>query len=189
MSTKGQISKKRTPSLVGQRFGKWTVIEELASSRCEYRASYQHRIYYTCKCDCGNFGRVDKHSLSTGNSKSCGCGRKESNSKRSGANSPVWKGGRYLDDGGYIRIRKYGYAGQTKSGYIREHIYIMEQHLGRQLYKGETVHHKNGIKIDNRLENLELWANNHSNGQRVEDQIEWAIQVLQMYAPEKLNHC
>jgi len=57
----------------------------------------------------------------------------------------------------------------------------MEQALGRKLYRDETVHHRNGVRIDNRIENLELWSKNHPAGQRVVDKIEWAKEILARY--------
>lgn len=56
-----------------------------------------------------------------------------------------------------IKVGK-DYFGTTRSGWIQEHRYVMEQSLGRPLGKGEHVHHKNGDRTDNRLENLELWS-------------------------------
>jgi len=58
----------------------------------------------------------------------------------------------------------------------------MEQHIGRELRKGETVHHVNGNRADNRIENLELFLSNHGPGQRVSDQVGFAIKILTDYA-------
>jgi hypothetical protein len=65
----------------------------------------------------------------------------------------------------------------------------MEEILGRPLRKGETVHHRNGKRADNRPENLELRISTHPQGQAVEDVVAWAEKVLEEYRPvaEKLG--
>jgi hypothetical protein len=72
-------------------------------------------------------------------------------------------------------------------GAVLDHRLVMEAKLGRRLLHQEEVHHKNGDRNDNRLENLELWSSSQPPGQRVEDKVDWAREILRLYAPYELS--
>lgn len=72
-----------------------------------------------------------------------------------GLHSPTWRGGRNYRNG-YVVILAHNHPNATKAGYMFEHRLVMEQILGRYLLPSEKVHHKNGVKDDNRPENLKL---------------------------------
>lgn len=80
---------------------------------------------------------------------------------RSGALHKGWKGGRIVNKDGYVEVYSPGHPQAKKhTHYILEHRLVMEGHLGRLLARTEVVHHKNGVKTDNRIENLEVFESN-----------------------------
>ena len=98
----------------------------------------------------------------------CGrsCGMRYAGSQRvhkRGEEHPNWRTGRHVRKrDGYVQVRITNEAGERV--YVLEHRLVMEQHLGRPLEEHETVHHKNGDKSDNRIENLELRVGRHGRG-------------------------
>ncbi len=85
---------------------------------------------------------------------------------------------------GYRLIWHPEHPNRDKRGYVPEHVAVMAQALGRPLIPGENVHHKNGIRDDNRLENLEVWLSSQPSGQRVRDLIEFANSITAQYGTD-----
>jgi hypothetical protein len=161
----------------GQRFGRWQVIERAGRAK-------NNLALWKCICDCGNVKNVRAVALVRQLSTSCGCQSNERKRQRKGSDHWAYKGGRTTNKHGYIMMT--GVDNRT-AGIHYEHRFVMEQALGRRLFSDETVHHKNGIRSDNRLENLELWAKSHGSGQKVDDLVKWARVILERYAPEHLR--
>src|SRR5947209_4197140 len=84
--------------------------------------------------------------------------RHNSRLAHTGRQSMAWKGGRHTDRHGYVQVWRPEHPNARMGGYIHEHRLVMSEHLGRPLKSHENVHHKNGNRSDNCLDNLELWT-------------------------------
>jgi hypothetical protein len=160
-------------AMAGQRIGRLTVLKQVETPRYPTR--------WHCRCDCGKETEVFAQSLRKGSTQSCGCLLLERLRSYRGKNHPQWKGGKHTTDDGYVITRLPSTVIGAKTRYRAEHRLVVEAYLGRELTADETVHHKNGIRNDNRLENLELWSSRHPQGQRVEDLLKWAKEIVLKY--------
>lgn len=84
-------------------------------------------------------------------------------------------GSRIKSKTGYVRVHAPTHPNSNCDGYVLEHRLVMEKMLGRPLAEWENVHHLNGLRDDNRPENLELWAVPQPSGRRVSDLVNWVV--------------
>jgi hypothetical protein len=151
--------------LSGRIYGVLTVL-----SICDKTDAKGRFSYWSCRCVCGGIRLVGRTHLLNGKHYKCSCSRKKTGpllfdpvartdfgQKNMGSKNPI---GEFF--GGSVGKRGY-VLGKVWDGHelrrVKEHTFVMELHLGRKLLRNEEIHHVNGIKTDNRLENLELFAN------------------------------
>jgi hypothetical protein len=164
--------------LTGQQFGRLRVLSKTESKKFSCGST---QAQWLCVCECGRVCVVLAQNLRSGNSRSCGCLQVEMAQNKKGPHGE----GRQLTKQGYVKLyvedgdRRY--LRNPDSRYELEHVLVMSRSLRRPLLPEETVHHKNGERSDNRLDNLELWSSAHPPGQRVEDKVKWAREILSLY--------
>jgi len=125
-----------------------------------------------CKCGCGGFAKIGRKFIwghqnrgrkrpdmvGENNPSKLSYVRKIQSEANSGEKNPGWKGGR-AKSGGYITILVPDHPFADVNGRVKEERLVMEKHLGRYLSKEEIVHHKDGTKDNNKIENLKLFKN------------------------------
>jgi hypothetical protein len=166
------------PQLVDQAAGTLETTLRMQHRTCvecgrTYMPSSRHLRCPACRskdsCSCG--------SSKQGKSATCSACRTVA-----GESNGNWKGGQTRHKAGYIIARAPGHPRAAgSSSYVFEHILVMEEILGRFLLPGESVHHLNGIRDDNRPEILELWTRPQPTGIRASDAVAWARHILELY--------
>ena len=154
--------------------GKWFYWWESRQRRC-----YQVRVKQCEGCGAAYLSRHPNRDHF--------CTSRCSNLHRPGApilaDAYAWRGGRSKNANGYVLI-KVAAARAGKRGYVFEHRLVMERIIGRALLRSENVHHINGVRDDNRPENLELWTSSQPSGQRVADKLAEARKIIALYGAQ-----
>jgi hypothetical protein len=143
------IGKKSTSLFI------YSACEDCGESRWVRLREGKFPEYKYCHRCCHKWNNLSAKSLSSAISSI------KNRKKLCGENHPFWKGGRWINSAGYVEVwlpKDSPFFPMTagRKGYVLEHRLVVAQHIGRCLKPWEVVHHRNGIKTDNRRENLEL---------------------------------
>lgn len=140
--------------------------EKVKSQAKQYRKSFccrEHKYLWAranlinkLELSCSNCGVVFRRRHDAKIGRNTFCSRKCQYELHRGENSTFYKGGRYKNDKGYVLVLATDHPRKVAGQYVYEHVLKTEKHLGRYLEKNEHIHHINGIKDDNRLENLQI---------------------------------
>lgn len=112
-----------------------------------------------------------KYLVRASNSITVYCSKSCFGQSKRGENNPSWISGRRITWSGYVSVIDHTHPNKNRNNCVLEHRLVMEKMLGRYLETYETVHHKNGIRTDNRPENLELWVKSQPYGVRFNEAI------------------
>ena len=138
-----------------------------------------------CECGCGKRTAIAtstdaRRDQYAGHPKRCLPGHHANDIK--GSSSGRWNGGRRINGCGYVVVFDPQHEMSNPQGYVLEHRKIVSDLIGRPLQRNEHVHHKNGDREDNSPENLELMLiGSHPTGQRIEDIVAWAREIIRRY--------
>jgi len=180
----GQIFRRKPGELreYVKKFGLEPRYCSIACSAVGRRADTEEKTRVSC-AECGKLLERQRHPsgriIRSRRYCSAAC-KGAAKSKMYHSRKPVLETTRRVSRHGYIRLFVQDAPGTPRRD-VFEHRYVMEKAIGRALHSDETVHHKNGVKDDNRIENLELFCSRHGPGQRVTDQVAWAIDLLRAY--------
>lgn len=154
------------------------------SKRCKRKRDRQAEIEkFVLICPrCKKKRTVSRPSYQKNNTlckKCAGLIAREKSPSPSGKNSHVWKGGRRIDSQGYVKLHKPGHQFADSTNYVREHIYVICEEYGVEFFEtnGGCVHHINGDKQDNSLNNLYV-CTSEQNKQYTSDLLEIAYALV-----------
>lgn len=144
----------------------------------ECRKCYNIVSNYSLGLKCSDCDKPIANTTRTGHCRPC-------HSAWAKANNIYSRPRRWVSVQGYALLNQhYGHPNANHKGEILEHVKVMSESLGRPLVAGENVHHINGVRDDNRIENLELWVRSQPSGQRPADLVAWAREILSRYELE-----
>lgn len=193
----GQIKRRDQVGLAGKSLVIWNACPGCGCERWSLLALYnKHEGRVLCS-RCVGRSTINRNNLQWWNESEhrpyCSCARC---ADQRGVNNKMWNGGVTRTRDGYKLVKVYPgdemHVMADAKWYVLEHRLVMARAIGRPLMKGETVHHINGVRDDNRVENLELWYTNHGHGARVSDLLKDWAQLYGYHCPgcncDKVNH-